>query len=131
MGVVVNVKSQSGAGYDKVGTGYAVGQLVNMWEPGDRFKGEFSRSYMYMATTYQDLNFGSEGAKQLQTGAYPTLKKWASDLFCQWSKRDRVDNQEINRNNAIAKLQHNRNLFIDYPNLAEYVWGDRDRKSVV
>ena len=124
MGVVVNVKNQSGAGYDKVGTGYADGQLVNMWEPGDRFKGEFSRSYMYMATTYQDLSFGSEGAKQLQTGAYPTLKKWASDLFRQWSKRDRVDNQEINRNNAIAKLQHNRNLFIDYPNLAEYVWGD-------
>lgn len=60
----------------------------------------------------------------MQTGAYPTLKKWASDLFRQWSKRDRVDNQEINRNNAIAKLQHNRNLFIDYPNLAEYVWGD-------
>ena len=48
MGVVVNVKNQSGAGYDKVGTGYADGQLVNMWEPGDRFKGEFSRSYMYI-----------------------------------------------------------------------------------
>ena len=124
MGVVVNVKEEAGAGYDKVGTGYADGQLVKMWEPGDRFKGEFSRSYMYMATTYQNLSFVSEGAKQLQTGAYPTLKKWSSDLFRQWSKNDRVDEMEIKRNEAIYKIQGNRNLFIDYPNLAEYVWGD-------
>lgn len=124
MGVVVNVKENAGEGYDKVGTGYADGKLVNMWEPGDRFKGEFSRSYMYMATTYQNLSFTSEGAKQLQTGAYPTLRKWSSDLFRQWSKNDRVDEMEIKRNEAVYKIQNNRNLFIDYPNLAEYVWGD-------
>ena len=124
MGVVVNVKEEAGVGYDKVGTGYADGQLVKMWEPGDRFKGEFSRSYMYMATTYQNLSFVSEGANQLETGAYPTLKKWSSDLFRQWSKNDRVDEMEIKRNEAIYKIQNNRNLFIDYPNLAEYVWGD-------
>ena len=79
MGVVVNVKEEAGTGYDKVGMGYADGILVKMWEPGDRFKGEFSRSYMYMATTYHE---------------------------------------------AVYKIQNNRNLFIDYPNLAEYVWGD-------
>ena len=124
MGVVVNVKEEAGVGYDKVGTGYADGQLVKMWEPGDRFKGEFSRSYMYMATTYQNLSFVSEGANQLETGAYPTLKKWSSDLFRQWSKNDRVDEMEIKRNEAVYKIQNNRNLFIDYPNLAEYVWGD-------
>ena len=124
MGVVVNVKEEAGTGYDKVGMGYADGILVKMWEPGDRFKGEFSRSYMYMATTYQNLSFVSEGANQLQTGAYPTLKKWSSDLFRQWSKNDRVDEMEIKRNEAIYKIQNNRNLFIDYPNLAEYVWGD-------
>ena len=124
MGVVVNVQEEAGVGYDKVGMGYADGRLVKMWEPGDRFKGEFSRSYMYMATTYQNLNFVSEGTKQLETGAYPTLKKWSSDLFRQWSKNDRVDEMEIKRNEAIYKIQNNRNLFIDYPNLAEYVWGD-------
>ena len=124
MGIVVNVKEEAGEGYDKVGAGYADGQLVKMWEPGDRFKGEFSRSYMYMATTYQNLSFVSEGAKQLETGAYPTLRKWSSDLFRQWSKKDRVDEMEIKRNEAVYKIQNNRNLFIDYPNLAEYVWGD-------
>ena len=124
MGVVVNVKEEAGVGYDKVGMGYADGRLVKMWEPGDRFKGEFSRSYMYMATTYQNLSFVSEGTKQLETGAYPTLKKWSSDLFRQWSKNDRVDEMESKRNEAIYKIQNNRNLFIDYPNLAEYVWGD-------
>ncbi|MCR5077230.1 MAG: endonuclease [Prevotella sp.] len=124
MGVVTQVKSTAGEGYDKVGSGYANGQLVRMWEPGDRFKGEFSRSYMYMATTYQDLNFTSEGVHQLVNGAYPTLQKWSSDLFRQWSRNDRVDSMEVARNNAVAKLQQNRNLYIDFPNLCEYVWGD-------
>lgn len=52
------------------------------------------------------------------------LGKWAYKLYLKWSKQDRVDQQEIDRNNAAAKIQNNRNLFIDYPNLAEYVWGD-------
>ena len=43
MGVVVNVKEEAGAGYDKVGTGYADGRLVKMWEPGDRFKALFQK----------------------------------------------------------------------------------------
>jgi hypothetical protein len=30
----------------------------------------------------------------------------------------------VKRNNAVAKIQHNRNLFVDYPYLAEYIWGD-------
>lgn len=124
MGVVVNIKEEAGAGYDKVGTGYADGNLVNMWEPGDRFKGEFSRSYMYMATTYQNLNWVKVGLQSLENQNWPTLKEWAYKLYLQWSKNDRVDEQEIKRNEAVFKIQGNRNLFIDYPDLAEYVWGD-------
>ena len=124
MGIVTEVKKQDGAGYDKVGTGYADGNLVNMWEPGDRFKGEFSRSYMYMATTYQNLNWVKVGLQSLENKNWPTLKEWAYKLYLLWSKNDRVDEQEIKRNEAVFKIQGNRNLFIDYPDLAEYVWGD-------
>ena len=124
MGVVVNVKEQAGEGYDKVGDGYADGQLTRMWEPGDAFKGEFSRSYMYMATTYQDLKWEKDGLQSLENKEWPTLKQWAYKLYLQWNKKDRVDQIEIKRNEAIYRIQHNRNLFIDYPELAEYVWGD-------
>lgn len=40
------------------------------------------------------------------------------------NKTDSVSTLELDRNNAIAAIEGNRNLFIDYPNLAEYVWGD-------
>ncbi len=125
MGVVTQVNSTHGEGYGKVGKGYAGGSsLVNIWEPGDQYKGDFTRSYFYMATTYQDFSWESEGAKQLTTGDYPTLQKWAYELFLEWHRQDMVTPLEIDRNNAVYGIQGNRNLFVDFPNLAEYIWGD-------
>ena len=108
--------------YDIVGTGIHVGSKC--WEPGRTFKGDFSRSYMYMAVTYSNLTFTSTGLKTMANEAYPGLKPWASKLYRQWSKGDKVDKMECDRNNAVAGIQGNRNLFVDYPFLAEYVWGD-------
>lgn len=127
MGVVdrtIAYDATAGEGYDLVGKGYADGKLVNMWEPGDQYKGDFCRSYMYMATAYQNFSWETEGLNQLQTGAYPTLRKWCSDLFVQWSRQDVVDPLEVARNNAVAEIQQNRNLFVDFPYLCEYIWGD-------
>jgi hypothetical protein len=125
MGVVTNVKETSGEGYDKVGTGDAGGQTIQLWEPGDGFKGEFSRSYMYMATTYQNFTWqGTQGLQQLENNTWPTLRPWAYTLYLAWSKSDRVDDVEAARNDAVYSLQGNRNVFIDYPYLCEYVWGD-------
>jgi endonuclease I len=109
-------------GYDKIGTGKNVNSRA--WEPGDRFKGDFARTYMYMAVAYGDLTFSEDGQKTMNNEAYPGLKPWASALYCKWSSADRVDSLERARNNAVALIEGNRNLFIDYPYLAEYVWGD-------
>jgi hypothetical protein len=35
-----------------------------------------------------------------------------------------VSEKELNRNNAVYSFQYNRNPFIDYPQVAEYIWGD-------
>ena len=125
MGVVVNVTSEE-PGYDKVGTGTIDGVPGRRcWEPGNQYKGDFSRAYMYMATTYQNFTWsGEQGLQQLETGAWPTLKEWAYTLYLTWVKNDPVDELEIDRNNAVYSLQGNRNLFVDYPYLAEYIWGD-------
>lgn len=120
MDVVSNAK-YSEEGYDKVGSGTHV---KTAWEPGDRFKGDFARTYMYMAVAYGDLTFSEDGQKTMNNEAYPGLKPWASALYRKWSKADRVDSLERARNNAVALIEGNRNLFIDYPYLAEYVWGD-------
>lgn len=126
MGKVTNVTSNSGEGYDKVGTGTCDGVgTIQLWEPGDQYKGEFARGYMYMSTTYQDLTWsGTQGLQILENDTWPTLRKWAYELYLQWGKQDSVSNLERTRNNTVAKYQGNRNLFVDFPHLADYIWGD-------
>lgn len=120
MGKVVS--GDKGNGWTKVGKG-TDGEWY--WEPADPWKGDFARGYMYMATAYQDYNWsGNQALQILQQGAYPTLQKWAYTLYIQWAKADKPDALEIKRNNEVAKIQGNRNPYVDFPNLMEYVWGD-------
>ena len=120
MGKVVS--GDKGNGWTKVGKG-TDGKWY--WEPADPWKGDFARGYMYMATAYQDYNWSGNQAPQiLQQGAYPTLKEWAYKLYIQWAKADKPNALEIKRNNEVAKIQGNRNPYVDFPNLMEYVWGD-------
>ena len=120
MGIVVS--GDKGNGWTKVGKG-TDGKWY--WEPADPWKGDFARGYMYMATAYQDYNWsGNQALQILQQGAYPTLKEWAYKLYIQWAKADKPNDVEIKRNNDVAKIQGNRNPYVDFPNLMEYVWGD-------
>ena len=120
MGIVVS--GDKGNGWTKVGKG-TDGNWY--WEPAAPWKGDFARGYMYMATAYQDYKWSGDRALQiLQQGDYPTLKEWAYKLYIQWAKADKPDAVEIKRNNDVAKIQGNRNPYVDFPNLMEYVWGD-------
>lgn len=126
MGKVVS--GDNGNGWTKVGKGT---DGNNYWEPADLWKGDFARGYMYMATAYQDYNWKGDKALQiLQQGDYPTLKEWAYTLYIQWAKADKPDALEIKRNNDVAKIQGNRNPYVDFPNLMEYVWGDSTNKPL-
>src|SRR5699024_4576023 len=42
----------------------------------------------------------------------------------EWNQIDPPDDFEMNRNNIVYEWQKNRNPFIDYPELIEYLWGD-------
>ena len=94
------------------------------WEPADEWKGDFARGYMYMATCYQNLSWEQDGTNILTNGTYPTLKERAYKLYIQWAKADKPTQLEIRRNNAVSKIQGNRNPFVDFPNLMDYIWGD-------
>ena len=119
MGIVTSVSYDNGC--IKVGTG---SDGTKLWQPAEVWKGDFSRGYMYMATAYQNLTYEGEGLKSLQNGTYPTLKEWAYTLYLKWMREDKVSQVEVDRNNAVAEIQGNRNLYVDFPTLAEYVWGD-------
>lgn len=123
MGVVTKVKTED-KGYDKVGTGTINGSVQQCWEPGDVYKGDFARGYMYMAVAYGKFTWVKTGLQTMSNESYPGLKSWASSLYSQWSQDDKVDELERTRNDAVSKIQGNRNLFVDYPYLCEYLWGD-------
>lgn len=109
----------------RVGTGLQSGGASQVFEPADEYKGDFARTYFYVVTCYQDYTWARNNMWMLLDGDYPTLKPWAVDLLLAWHRADPVSEKEKNRNEAVYEIQSNRNPFIDYPELAEYIWGDR------
>lgn len=105
----------------KVGTSNISGYSGQVFEPIDDFKGDFARTYFYMAVCYMDKNLGVETQSNFSGG---NLKPWAKQLLLQWAAQDPVSQKEISRNNAVYQLQHNRNPFIDFPDLAEKIFGN-------
>ena len=119
-----------------------------IWEPKDEYKGDFARAYFYMATCYgKDLNgnpdsqfsayngwrldnkdVGSRYAMQNDT--YLEFQDWEIEVLIQWHRQDPVSSKEIDRADAVNNFQHNRNPFIDYPCLAEYIWGNKKGEPV-
>lgn len=120
MGEVTDATTDNGC--TKVGAG---SRGYKLWEPADRWKGDFARSYMYMATAYQDFTWkGTQALQILEQGDYPTLQQWAYELYISWAKADSPDQTETKRNEAVSQIQGNRNPFVDFPNLMDYIWGD-------
>ncbi len=124
LGTVSTAKFDNGV----VKVGYAVtgqgGGAAQVFEPADEYKGDFARTYFYMVTCYQNLTWNKSYSWMLQQNTYPTLTGWAQQLLLEWNRMDPVSEKEINRNNEVYKIQNNRNPFIDYPQLAEYIWGE-------
>ena len=106
-----------------VGKANIDGSSTNAYEPCDEYKGDFARVFMYMFTCYQDLTWKYTWMNY-ENSTYPTLKPWAVTMLLKWHKQDPVSEKEVNRNNAVYAVQGNRNPFVDYPQLADYVWGD-------
>jgi len=127
MGYVTTVNHTNGV--IKVGTGTPDGLTtsMNLWEPADRYKGDFARQYMYMVTCYEEMAsmWMGTGLTTFSKTTYPTFLDWFRDLLLKWDRQDPIDKKEIDRNNAIYASQHNRNPYIDFPGLAEYVWGNK------
>lgn len=117
-------------GVTKVGVpafGYGGGAAC-VFEPADEYKGDFARSFFYMATVYDDLSWSSRYDWMFARQSYPTLASWAYEMLLQWARQDQVSQKEILRNDAVEKSQGNRNPFVDFPELAEYIWGTRTQE---
>lgn len=123
LGIVTGKESYNN-GVIKVGKcNLRPGGEITVWEPADEYKGDFARAYMYMVTAYQDFQWQGNSEPQLDNNIYPVFEDWALNLLLEWTRQDPVSEKEINRNREIYAIQGNRNPYIDFPDMAEYVWG--------
>jgi len=99
------------------------GGASKVFEPDDRYKGDFARTYFYMACTYQHYKW--KYTFMVNNNTWKTLNDWSINLLCRWARNDAVSDKELARNEAVQKYQNNRNPFIDIPQLFEYIWGDK------
>jgi len=115
----------------------AAGEVINgsgnVFEPKDEYKGDFARGYMGTIIKWQlaNLTTGNNffSGSYTPSGYFGFTKK-AVVLMMKWHREDPVSQKEIDRNNGIQKTQGNRNPFIDYPYLAEYIWGEHAGEAV-
>ncbi len=96
----------------------------------DEYKGDFARAYFYVSTAYHDMKWDASYSKYVTNDSYLTFTPYLIQVLLQWHRIDPVSEKEINRLDAISSIQHNRNPFIEYPELVEYIWGNKQGQTV-
>lgn len=99
------------------------------WEPGDNVKGDVARIIFYMHTRYS-----GNGEPNLNivdfTPTFPNSQMGKLSTLLEWNELDPVDAFERRRNDVIYGWQKNRNPFVDYPELANRIWGDAQPNNI-
>lgn len=83
------------------------------------WKGDVSRAIFYMSTRYEGLHVENGFPAETGVGRIGDLT-----TLLNWHQQDPADDFEMNRNNYVYTWQYNRNPFIDYPELVDYIWGN-------
>ncbi len=92
------------------------GEYVGPASNAGSFKGDVARGVFFLALRYEDLDV---------VNGFPSVTGELGDLalLLTWHQQDPPDDFEMNRNNIIYDWQKNRNPFIDFPNLVDFIWG--------
>jgi hypothetical protein len=120
-----NASPIGGKALGKIGSSSVSGYSGTVYEPDDEYKGDIARTYFYFVTCYEDKLSEFDKNNVLTGDTYPSLTYWFYNLMLDWHREDPVSEKELVRNEAVYKHQNNRNPFIDYPELAEHIWGDK------
>ncbi|MFH2095817.1 MAG: endonuclease [Bacteroidota bacterium] len=119
----VNSASWTSQNGSKRGNNSYPGYSGSVFEPIDEYKGDLARVYFYFSVRYYGEDSGWPGS-DMTTGA--ELKTWAYNMMYDWHTSDPVSQKEIDRNDSIYQLQHNRNPFVDHPEWIDSVWNPSD-----
>ncbi len=118
----------------KLGPNTFSGYSGTAFEPINEYKGDLARGVLGSMIKWKGSWTQGNGNKVFN-GTYTSagnfgLTSFAMNLFLKWHRQDPVSQKELDRNNGIEKTQGNRNPFIDYPDLVEYIWGNKKGQTV-
>lgn len=124
----VGSASYTSSNGSKTGTCSTTGYSGTVFEPIDVYKGDFARTYFYMATRYENIvsnwpSYSTECAAVYAGNGGLVFKPWYVTMLLSWCAMDTVSQKEIDRNNAVYAIQHNRNPYIDHPEWILAIWG--------
>lgn len=92
-------------------------------EVNDNIKGDVARILLYVYVRWEEPNLFEQnpnpvlGSGDEKNDGKKVIE--SLDTLLQWCEMDPVDEWEMRRNDLCQDVQHNRNIFIDYP---EYAW---------
>ena len=115
-------------GTGKLGTCTFSGYNGTVFEVADEYKGDFARVYFYFVIRYMPRlsSYTSDtGSAVFTASTYLGLTNWAINQLLEWHRNDPVSTLETTRNDNVYSIQHNRNPFVDNPELVEYIWGNK------
>lgn len=115
----------------RVGRGRIAGFAVDLYEPPAKYRGDFARIIFYMAAIYPTDSWTARGYMIMDGTDYPVLNDYARELLLEYHRSDPVSDEERQRNNAVRAIQGNSNPFVDFPDLADYLWGDRAGEEII
>ena len=89
------------------------GESSGYYVPADNVKGDVARIILYVHVRW-DSAWGATNV----TSVFESV-----DILLKWCEMDPVDTWEMGRNEVVQSIQGNRNVFIDYPELAWLMYG--------
>ena len=124
-GEVLNASYTSRNG-SKLGQSAIAGITGTVFEPRDEFKGDVARAFLYFVTMYEDKiptwSSNTDASQSFDSNTFPAVKLPFLQMMIKWHNQDPVSKKEIDRNNGTYSFQHNRNPFIDSPQLVSRIW---------
>lgn len=106
-----------------VGRAELYGVETDLYAPPENLRGELARVFMYMAVAYH-VDLWTERAYMFMEGsASAMLTDHAAPLLLRWHRTHPPGENECEKNRLGQTLQGNRNPFVDYPDLPDYLWG--------
>ena len=96
----------------------------------------------YRATNFTQASGSNDDVCFTYTDGQVEMTTYMLNLMLKWHRQDPVSEKELIRNeviygnttyhkgNTTNYAQKNRNPFIDYPDLVEYIWGDKKTTAV-